>query len=178
MLLRKLKAYIVTGKILEWISDFLTGRRHTMVVNGKLSSWADILSGVHQASVTGAILFVIFINDLPDVVSSTTKIFADDTKLFRAVQTIEDHPDMQLDPDWSHKWQLGFNEAKCKSLHLGSSNQRLKYQMETEILGDIRIEKNLGGFIDEELKFYAHISKTVKKYITLVMLNRATFTCL
>ena len=55
-----------------------------VVVNGKLSSWTDILSGIPQGSVLGPILFVIFINDLPDVVISTTNIFADDTKLFRA----------------------------------------------------------------------------------------------
>ena len=62
-----------------------------MVVNGKLSSWADILSGLPQESVLGPILFVIFINDLPDLVNSTAKIFADDMKLCCAVQTIEDH---------------------------------------------------------------------------------------
>jgi len=57
----------------------------------KLPSWAAILSGIPQGSVLGSILFVIFINDLPDVVSSTAKIFADDTKLFREIRTIEDH---------------------------------------------------------------------------------------
>jgi len=61
----------------------------------------------------------------------------------------------------SHRWQLGFNEAKCSILNLGSSNQRLKYQMETEILGDTRIVKDVGIFIDEELKFHAHVSKAV-----------------
>jgi len=91
-------------------------------------------------------LFVIFINDLPDVLTSTIEIFADDTKLLRAVQTIEDHDVMQQDLDnlvkWSHKWQLSFNEAKFKSPHISSLNQRLKYQMDTEILGDTRIEKD------------------------------------
>ena len=112
----------------------------------------------------------------------SAKIFADDTKLFHAVQANEDHHVMQRDPDilvkWSHKWQLGFNEAKCKSLRLGSSNQGLKYQMETEILGDIRIEKDLGIFIDEELKFHAYISKAVEKASHLLGLIRVTFTCL
>ena len=69
-LLRKLKVYDVTGKFLEWIRDFLSGRRQRVIVNGKLSSWEDILSGIPQGSVLGPILFVIFINDLPDVVTS------------------------------------------------------------------------------------------------------------
>jgi len=98
-LLRKLKAYGITGKVLEWIQDFLSGRRQRVVVNGKLSSWTDILSRIPQGSVLGPILFVIFINDLPDVVSSTAKIFADDTKLFQAIRKIEDHDVMQQDLD-------------------------------------------------------------------------------
>ena len=75
-------------------------------------------------------MFVIFINDLPDVVNSTAKIFGDETKLFRAVQTVEDHHAMQKDLEnfvkWSHKWQLGFDEAKCKSLHLGQLKSEIK----------------------------------------------------
>ena len=81
-LIRKLKAYGITGKLLNWISDFLSGREQRVVVNGNLSSWASILSGIPQGSVLGPILFVVFINDLPDVVRSSVKIFADDTKLF------------------------------------------------------------------------------------------------
>ena len=65
--------------------------------------------------------------------------------------TIPINSNIQHDLDnlvkWSHKSQLGFDEAKCKSPHLGSLIQRLKYQMETEILGDTRIEKDLGVFI-------------------------------
>ena len=79
-LTRKLKAYGVTGNPLRWIGDFLTGRyKQRVVVNGKLSTWADILSGIPQGSILGPILFVIFINDLPDIVRSTVKMFADDT---------------------------------------------------------------------------------------------------
>ena len=181
-LLRKLKAYGITGEVLEWVRDFLSGRRQRVVVNGKLSSWADILSGIPQGSVLGPILFVIFINDLPDVVSSTAKIFADDTKLFRAIRITEDHDVLQQDLDnlveWSNKWQLEFNETKCKSLHLGSSNQRLNYQMNSQLLEDTRNEKDLGVYIDDELKFHDHVSKAVAKASRLLGLIRATFTCL
>ena len=165
--LRKLKAYGVIGKLLEWIRDFLSGRRQRVMVNGKLSSWTDILSGIPQGSVLGPILFVIFINDLPDVVSSTAIMFADDTKLFREIRTMEDNDILQQDLDnlveWSNKWQLGFNETKCKSLHLGSSNQRLTYQMNSPILEDTRNERDLGVYIDKELKFHDHVSKAVAK---------------
>ena len=104
--------------------------------------------------VLGLILFIIVINDLPDVVSSTAKIFADDTKMFHEVRTIEDHDVLQQDFDnlveWSYKWQLGFNEAKCKSLHLGSSNQTLTYQMNSRLLEETRNERDLGIYSDKD----------------------------
>ena len=106
-------------------------------------------------------MVVIFINDLPDVVSSTAKILADNTKLFREIRTIQDHDVLQKDLD--NKWQLGYNEAKCKSLHLGSSNQRLTYQMNSQLLEKTRNERDVVVYIDEELKFYDDISKAVAK---------------
>ena len=101
-LTRKLKAYGVTGKPLIWIRYFLTGCKQRVVVNGKLSTWADILSGIPQGSVLGPILFI---NDLPDVVRSTVKFFFADNR--EKLQQDLDHL-----MEWFQKWQLGFNEAK------------------------------------------------------------------
>ena len=78
-LLCKLKAYGIAGGINDWIRAFLTGRTHRVVVNSSLSSWLEVTSGIPQGSVLGPILFVLFINDLPDMVRSTAHIFADDT---------------------------------------------------------------------------------------------------
>jgi len=77
-----------------------------VIVNGKLSTWADLLSGIPQVSALSPILFVNFMTDLPDVVRNTTKIFADDTKLLPAVHIMED-PDILLQVldnfvKWSH----------------------------------------------------------------------------
>ena len=82
-----------------------------------------VKSGIPQGSVLGPILFIIFINDLPDNIKSSLKIFADDTKLFKAVADIQDKNELQQDLNslakWSKKWQLPFNEAKCKVIHYG-----------------------------------------------------------
>jgi hypothetical protein len=97
------------------------------VVNGYLSSWLEVLSGIPQGSVLGPILFVIFINDLPDMIRSTAHIFADDTKVYRKsfsdIDCAELKADLQRLVEWSEKWQLQFNADKCKVLHLGRNNR-------------------------------------------------------
>ena len=66
-------------------------------VNGYTSDWADVSSGIPQGSVLGPVLFVLFINDLPDVVRSVVRIFADDTKLYGKATTEEDREKRQED---------------------------------------------------------------------------------
>jgi len=112
-LLSKLTAYGITGKIANWIRNFLTNRRQRVIVENGKSEWADVISSIPQGSVLGPTLFVIFINDLPDVVTSTVQIFADDTKIYRTVSDIGDNILLQEDLDklhqWSTKWQLKLN---------------------------------------------------------------------
>ena len=107
-LLSKLDAYGIGGP-LKWTKDFLLDRKQCVVVNGKLSSWSLVLSGIPQGSVLGPILFVIFIK------RSTVKIFADDTKIFRTLHEPEDYSYLQDDLDrfveWSQLWQLHFNKS-------------------------------------------------------------------
>ena len=60
------------------------------MVGGEYSEWVDVISGVPQGSVLGPILFLIYVNDIPEMVSCSIKMFADDTKLFRTVKSIDD----------------------------------------------------------------------------------------
>jgi len=77
--------YGITYPIIGWIQDFLTGRYQRDAVNGENSNWEEVTSGIPQESVLGPLLFVLYINALPDHVDSEAYLFADDTKLFRII---------------------------------------------------------------------------------------------
>ncbi len=115
-LIQKLECYGITGKLLKWIKSFLTNRKQRVALNGFLSMWKLVLSGVPQGSVLGPFLFVIFINDLQDVLKVVSKMYADDTKLISKLSSPNSWMDLQSDLDnaceWSNKWLLEFNVSK------------------------------------------------------------------
>ena len=167
----KIAAYGINSKVLEWIQAFLTDRKQCVVVNSCLLEWLEGLGGIPQGSVFGPILFVIFINDLPDMIRSTAHIFANDTEA-------ELQADLQRLVEWSEKWQLQFNAGKWKVLHLGRNNRRLAYKMGDIELQSTKVEKDLGVYVDEELKFHQHISLAFNKSSRMLWLIKKTFSCL
>ena len=95
-------------------------------------------------------------------------MFADDAKVYREVNCTEDYESLQLDLDitseWSHKWQLPFNETKCKCMHFGTRNPKMK----NHILEESSEERYLGVIIVESLKFRRHAASAVKKANTVL----------
>ena len=100
------------NSIINLTEQWLTDRRQSVVVDGEVSSWKSVLSGVPQGSVLGPILFLVYINDLEEGVTGNILKFADDTKLFTKTKEIGDQ-NLQDDIDklvkWSEKWQMLFN---------------------------------------------------------------------
>ena len=184
-LLGKCEAYGMNGDMLKWIRSFLSGRKQRVAVNGCFSSWSDVTSGIPQGSVLGPVLFVMYINDLPDEVRSSVKIFADDTKAFRNVTSDDDIVELQNDInalcEWSEKWKLSFNADKCSHMTYGRKKINSSYTMKMsdgtrmKIKNDAEVEKDLGVTFDRGLMFRQHIGLIVKKVNRLIALVRKTF---
>ena len=83
--------------MLETLTDFFKDRKQRVVVNGQNSSWANVEAGVPQGSILGPLLFLIYINDLPDNLSTNVKLFADDSSLFSVVHDIATSSDLNYD---------------------------------------------------------------------------------
>ena len=153
------------------MKDFLTGRTQHVTINDKQSSSTNVSSGVPQGSVLGPTLFIYFINDLPTVVTTLIKIFADDTKAYNRISNFKDHEELQFTierlVEWSNTWQLKFNGGKCKVLHIGKNNPKYNYTiLEDGVRKDLEettCEKDLGISIDPLLEFDKHINNIVKK---------------
>ena len=186
-LLLKLKAYGIKGKMGAWIKSFLENRYQRVVVNGKPSTSAKVTSGIPQGSVLGPELFLLFINDLPEVLStpkSTVKIFADDTKLYSEVNNQEDYERLQNDlmniNKWADSWQLPFNSDKCKVIHYGKKNPLYNYKL-TENGPNLQVcnsEKDLGVTFDDELKFSQHVDKVTASANKKMGIIKRTFSSL
>ena len=144
------------NSIINWIEQWLTDRRQRVVVDGEVSTWKSVLSGVPHGSVLGPILFLVYINDLEEGVTGKILKFADDTKLFTKTKEIGDQHNLPDDIDklvkWSEKWQMLFNFGKCKCLHIGPGNTSMTYEMGGTILSITVKEKDLGVTTNANMK--------------------------
>ena len=164
-LILKLQCLGIDGKVLDVIKDFLIGRTFRVSVQGEFSSFKDILSGIPQGSVLGPLLFILFINDLPDCLKSSVKIFADDLKLIANLsdKTVIDN-DLKSLEDWEGKWLLEFNSEKCKVLHIDlNDNEHLDYVLNGKQLKKTEQEKDLGVLTSGTLLWNDQIESCTSK---------------
>ena len=155
-----------------------TDRRQRVIVDGEISNWKSVLSGVPQGSVLGPVLFLIYIKDLEDAVSSKVLKFADDTNVFRKVTNVTDKQSSQDDLDklvkWSEKWQMLFNFGKCKCIHIGHGNMDEEYKMGDAVLGRTTQEKDFGVTFSAYMKVSEQCRIDVSKGSQILGLIRRT----
>ena len=164
-LIRKLHNYGIRDRTLSWISAFLNGRSQTVVLEGDCSEEVSVTSGVPQRSVLGPILFLIYINDLPDKVKSQVRLFADDTAAYLAISKLADSEQLQADLDilqeWEIRWDMQFNSSKCQVIHITRSRSPLPttYTLHGETLEAVASARYLGVGIANDLSWKTHVSR-------------------
>jgi len=177
-LFKKLEAHGIEGEVLNWVKNWLGGRRQRVNINREHSSWKTVTSGVPQGSVLGPVLFLIYINDLEtDLISKIGK-FADDTKMSKSVCCLRDAEILRADlrklDEWANNWQMQFNKDKCVVMHVGKSNEHFEYKLGDNILKTSAREKDLGVLVANNIKFSEHCNEVIKSANCMLGLIRRT----
>ena len=178
----KLISYNIEGDLLQWINAFLSNRTQQVKIINSVSNVIDIISGVPQGSVLGPTLFLLYINDLTDILSNvegcSVKLYADDVKLYSSFKIANYSVDLvtMLDriTEWAIVWQLKIATNKCVSHRIVSSslknNDKYCYKLNDFLLDWSENTKDLGITIDTHLEFKQHIANIVHTAHTRVNL--------
>ena len=183
-LLCKLSCFGVKGNTLNWTRSFLIGHTQTVVLDGESSEEVKVTSGVPQGSVLGPLLFLLYINDLPENIQSQVRLFADDTAVYLTVTNMQDSQVLQSDLEslqhWERTWDMEFNPGKCQVIHITHSKSPVKsrFFMHNQELESVDAAKNLGVTITKDLSWDIHIlnniTSTANKTLGFVKRNVIT----
>ena len=142
---------------LNWIRALLVGRAQGVVLEGESSSEVPVTSGVPQGSVLGPLLFLLYLNDLPQNIQAQVRLFADDTAVYLAVGSSDDRDTLQADrntlQEWELAWNMEFNPSKCQVLHITRLKHPLntQYSLHGQVLEATDTAKYLGVSIAKDL---------------------------
>ena len=173
-LLYKLKSMGISGKLYNLLENYLLERSQRVLLKGQTSSWRPVLAGVPQGSILGPLLFLIYINDLPDELKSNVKLFADDTSLFSIVKDKNESAnilsnDLAQISKWAYNWKMLFNPDPSKPAQEVIFSRKRKEESHPIIsLNNIEVErtpyqKHLGLLLDEKLNFKQHVDNAILK---------------
>ena len=178
-LLFKLKTYVVDGESLSLRENYLENCKQTIFLNGQTSEWREINSGVPQGSVLGPLLFLIYINNLPDGITSICKIFSHDTSLFSKVLDVNESTkklnlDLEKISEWAFQWKMHFNPDPNKQANeviFSGKSEVHSHPPLTFNNNDVKKcshQKHLGIILDSKLDFNIHVDNRIKKCYRMI----------
>ena len=152
----------ILGNLLNLLEDFLRGK------NNVVSTWKNINAGVPQGSTLGPLLFLIYINDLTEGVTTNVKLFADDTSLFSVAYDTQTsannlNKDLKLINNWAFQWKMNFNPDPTKQAHEVIFSRKTKEIYHPPLvfnntnISQSSSQKHLGVILDSKLVFYEHL---------------------
>ena len=168
-LIHKLHSVGINDKTIQWITSFLRNRTQQVIIEGAKSDISNVTSGVPQGSVLRPTLFLIYINDISDGLESTIRLFADDTIIYRCIESQNDVTTLQEDlhklENWENKWLMSFNTSKCQHLPITNKRNPIKsdYSLHNQRLETVKDAKYLGVNLNEKLNWSNHIDNICKK---------------
>ena len=164
-------------KKLKWFQSYLTNRCQQCQINGFLSNKGKTICGVPQGSILGPLLFLIYINDLPNSLKSSVPcLYADDTQIFTSSHDPTEiannlNSDLENVTDWLNVNKLRSHPTKSKMMVIGSRNNlksnvddlRSNIKIDNNDVSPVLSQKCLGTYLDERLVFDVHIEQICKK---------------
>ena len=154
--------------------DFLNNRKQRVVLNGQTSHWIDVKAGVPQGSIMGPLLFLIYINNLPEGLITNAKLFADDTSLFSVVRDIaasteELNNDLRNISKSAYQWKMIFNTDLTKQAQEVIFSRKINKPVHPYLtfnnsqVSQTESQKNLGLISDGKLNFNEHLKGVLDK---------------
>ena len=168
-LMVKLGHCAIRGATRRWIRALLTDRTQQVLVEGATSDSIRVVSGVPQRTVLGPLLFLLFINDLPDCVQSKTRLFSEDCILYRRIKSQQDCDLLQDDLNqlavWEKKWGMAFHRDKCSTIRISRSRKTFtrNYSLKEHVLATEDSTGYLGVELQSNTAWNKHMDQTVKK---------------
>ena len=157
--------YGIRSNVLGWICAFLGNRAQQVVIGGEESDSVPVTSGVPQRSVLAPIMFLVYINDLLDNVTSQVRLFADDIAIYLTMEGADDSSVLQQDLDrlsvWESDWDMKFNPSKYRVVQVTCSRKPIHatYRLHGEILETVTCARYFGVDDSSNLSWGSHIDR-------------------
>ena len=166
-LLHKLKNKGITGKLLDWLANYLYGRKQRVVIKGQESDWNNNTAGVPQGSILGPLLFLIYIDDIIKGIESQMMLFADDTSLFEVITDpvtsfTRINNDLEKLNAWANSWLVTFNPTKTKYMIFSKKVVKTNYPpliLDGKTLNQVSSHCQLGIVLHEQMQWHNHVNK-------------------